>query len=328
MDYSIHYIKSQDLGELQESEKHSGNPPSNYGFTKIPNNLLEAIAKATAQGIIVGKERAILDLVIRYTYGYNKKSTYLHTSFIADSLGLSNSWVSQMLKSLKTKKIIVRKGNEIQINENYTEWSRKSLDIPKQKTIKDRSNDKLKRKSLDTTKYLDRSKDSLDTTKYTTPTEQDKIQSQEMSKENIYKENKNYSVSLDTLGEGIDIIKDATRENSPDKKTQESKNTDNDIHRLIKEFYKEMGFTWFDEPKKNNMSVNKNYMAAKELLQSYSIEEVIQAVKNGKTFYIKNNKDPKMFIPNLKAVSNMIHVWLTTEQKTKQKETRKESKWT
>jgi phage replication O-like protein O len=93
-------------------------------YTKIPNELLEALAKAMAQGIITARERAVLDWIMRYTYGYHQKNGFFHTSYIARSLGLSLSWTSQILQNLEEKKIIFRSKGEMQINKQYSEWSK------------------------------------------------------------------------------------------------------------------------------------------------------------------------------------------------------------
>ena len=103
-----------------------GNPQIENGYTKIANELLEALSKAMAQRIITGEERAVVDWIIRYTYGFHEKNGYFHTSFIADNLGFSMSWVSQILKSLEQKKVIIREGIELKINKHYLEWSKQS----------------------------------------------------------------------------------------------------------------------------------------------------------------------------------------------------------
>ena len=112
-----------------------GNPQIENGYTKIANELLEALSKAMAQRIITGEERAVVDWIIRYTYGFHEKNGYFHTSFIANNLGFSMSWVSQILKSLEQKKVIIREGMELKINKHYLEWSKLSeenLEQPKQ----------------------------------------------------------------------------------------------------------------------------------------------------------------------------------------------------
>jgi len=109
-----------------------------YTFTKIPNDLLEALAKAMAQGIITARERAVIDWIIRYTYGYHQKNGFFHTSYIARSLGLSVSWISQILKSLQEKNIIFRNKGEMQINRKYSEWSKRLEPSKPSKTSKDK----------------------------------------------------------------------------------------------------------------------------------------------------------------------------------------------
>jgi phage replication O-like protein O len=185
----------------------SGNPQIEEGFTRMSNELLEALAKAMAQGIITARERAVVDWVIRYTYGYHQKNGFFHTSFIAKSLGLSASWVSQILKSLEDKKIIIREGEELQINKHYLEWSKyleqskylepsKHLEQSKQNSVETAKNQGLEQKHLEQSKYLEQSKQNLEPSKYSL--EPSKYQEPETpienraegkSKYNIYKDN-------------------------------------------------------------------------------------------------------------------------------------------
>jgi len=100
----------------------NGNPELDEGFTQIANELLEALAKAQMQGTITGRERAVIDFIIRSTYGYRKENASLRTSFIARELETTSYNVSKILKRLQEKNIIVRDGDEIVFNKHYNDW--------------------------------------------------------------------------------------------------------------------------------------------------------------------------------------------------------------
>jgi len=98
------------------------------GFTQIPNELLTALAHAQMQGNITSRERAVIDFIIRNTYGYHKDYNNLKTSFIAKELGTSTYGISHLLKRLQNKNIIIKDGDEILLNKHYNEW--KDIKLP------------------------------------------------------------------------------------------------------------------------------------------------------------------------------------------------------
>lgn len=158
-------------------KRYQGNPEIEDGFTRIANELLEAVTKAISSGIIVGQESAIVLWIIRYTYGFHQTNGFFHTSYIAKELGLPKSWVSQLLSRLQKKNIIIKNGNQISLNKHYKEW--KSLVTTKQNNEDD---------SLVTTKQrLVTTKQDLVTTKQQEPTKQEQILSEETPKENCTK---------------------------------------------------------------------------------------------------------------------------------------------
>ena len=104
------------------------------GFTQIPNELLTALAKAQIRGNITSRERAVIDFIIRNTYGYHKDYNNLKTSFIAKELGTTACRISQLLKRLQDKNIIVKDGDEILFNKHYNDW--KIIKLPNNFTKK------------------------------------------------------------------------------------------------------------------------------------------------------------------------------------------------
>jgi phage replication O-like protein O len=167
--------KQSEFNEVKEpSEKYNGNPQIEDGFTKISNELLEALSKAMAQRIISGEERAIIDWVIRYTYGYQQKNGFFKLTFIAESLGFSLARVSQLIKRLQDKNILIREGNEITLNKHYKEW--KSLS-------------QVKRLSQVKQEVAFNLNIGLTQVKHQEPINAIENEAQKVSKENIYKEN-------------------------------------------------------------------------------------------------------------------------------------------
>jgi len=152
---------------------NEGNPQIEEGFTKIANELLEALSRAMATGLITARERAVLDYIMRYTYGFQKIDSSFHTKTIADSLSLSMSWVSQILKSLQSKKIIIREQNIIKLNKYYLEWSKhleqsKHLEPSKQNSKEYSNKQGFSEQSLEQSKQsksLEQSKVSLEPSK-------------------------------------------------------------------------------------------------------------------------------------------------------------------
>jgi hypothetical protein len=84
----------------------------------------------------------------------------------------------------------------------------------------------------------------------------------------------------------------------------EKKTLNKAIFKLVKMFCDEVGLEF-----NSSHTVRKNSKVAKELLSSYTIEEIMEAVKYGKEKYIKEGEDPRHMIPHLQAVSNSIEAW-------------------
>ena len=119
------------------------NPQIENGYTKIANELLEAICQLN----ISGNEMRILLYIIRRTYGYNSKSAEVSLAEIAEAVGMRREHISKRLKKLSKMKIIeinVNRGikpQTISIVKNYDNWINnnvdncKSLLLPKLATV-------------------------------------------------------------------------------------------------------------------------------------------------------------------------------------------------
>jgi phage replication O-like protein O len=100
------------------------NPQKENGYTPISNEIMEALAKTR----ISGEARQVLDVIIRQTYGYNKKIDWITTSQFKEATGLSNMAVYKARKKLKEMNIITisQKGDSQYLNyclqKNYHSW--------------------------------------------------------------------------------------------------------------------------------------------------------------------------------------------------------------
>ena len=101
------------------------NPQLSNGYTKIANELLEAICRLN----VSGNEMRILLYIIRRTYGFNKTYAELSISELAEGIGTSKDNISRTLKKLRKAKIIDHRPNKgvtpqtVSINKNYDEWA-------------------------------------------------------------------------------------------------------------------------------------------------------------------------------------------------------------
>lgn len=101
------------------------NPQLSNGYTKIANELLEAICRLN----ISGNEMRILLYIIRRTYGFNRTYSEIPLSEISTALGMRKNHISEVLKKLSAKRIIELHPSEgtkpqtISIVKNYDEWT-------------------------------------------------------------------------------------------------------------------------------------------------------------------------------------------------------------
>lgn len=88
------------------------NPQIEHGFTRIANELLEALARIR----VPGEARQVLDTILRKTYGYSKKEDAVSLSQFHLATGLSKSHICDALKKLKAMNLITENGNDIAKN--------------------------------------------------------------------------------------------------------------------------------------------------------------------------------------------------------------------
>jgi len=99
----------------------------NKNFSKIPNELLEILAKT----YLSNYECRCLMVILRKTFGWNKKEDFISLSQFAQKTGIRKNHVWRTLKRLESRKIIKRNEKKISINLNYQEWR----GLPKRVTV-------------------------------------------------------------------------------------------------------------------------------------------------------------------------------------------------
>ena len=101
------------------------NPRIENGYTRIANELLEAICRLS----ISGNEMRILLYIIRRTYGFNRSYAEIPLSDISEALSMKKGNVSRGIKKLREANIVDHRPNKgttpqtVSINKNYDEWS-------------------------------------------------------------------------------------------------------------------------------------------------------------------------------------------------------------
>ena len=101
------------------------NPKLENGYTRIAHELLEQIVLAD----FTAAEYKILLVVIRQTYGYQKKSAAISRAQFSKMCNLHFTSVSRAVNSLLEKKVLIEKSSpgfakcrEVALNKNYTQW--------------------------------------------------------------------------------------------------------------------------------------------------------------------------------------------------------------
>lgn len=85
-------------------------PQKENGFTPIAHEILEAIQ----QFKFTLNELKIILCVLRYTYGFNRKSHSMSLSFFENHTGLSRSRINKAIKNLVNNNVLIitKKGDE------------------------------------------------------------------------------------------------------------------------------------------------------------------------------------------------------------------------
>jgi phage replication O-like protein O len=103
------------------------NPQIENGYTKVANELLDAIYKIPLSRY----ESQVFWYIIRKTYGYNKKKDWISSTQITEDTKILKQNVSRTLSSLKKRKMILRNGRLIGIQKDYEIWESNHNRLPK-----------------------------------------------------------------------------------------------------------------------------------------------------------------------------------------------------
>lgn len=99
-------------------------PQAENGYTRIANEIMEAMAKYR----LSGQERQIVDVVLRKTYGFNKTEDVISMGQFSICTGINRPLVARLLKSLLHKKIlrVTQKdntnGNSYIFQKDFDKW--------------------------------------------------------------------------------------------------------------------------------------------------------------------------------------------------------------
>lgn len=96
-------------------------PQLEDGFTRINNEILEAVAISP----MTDRERRVVLIVIRLTYGWNRKAARATAGLLAELTGIHKDTVAKVLSGLIGKGVIKRHGGSrspVSLNKNLDEW--------------------------------------------------------------------------------------------------------------------------------------------------------------------------------------------------------------
>lgn len=116
------------------------NPQKENGYTAIANEIMDALARIR----IAGEHRQVLDVILRKTYGYQKKEDAIALSQFHEKTGIKKPSICRALKALLKMKIISEKANNSVakiycFNKDFDEW----VPLAKKLTISEKANKSL-----------------------------------------------------------------------------------------------------------------------------------------------------------------------------------------
>ena len=99
------------------------------GYTRIANELLDYIGMAD----ITARQYRVLSSVIRYTYGFQKKTAWITAEKVKNAINYSGNYthISSDLRELKNRKILIQDGKKIGVNTNLSSWGLAKTKKPK-----------------------------------------------------------------------------------------------------------------------------------------------------------------------------------------------------
>lgn len=104
-------------------EKLMGKPQTEDGYTRLANELMEAIISFPFSS----RQMKVVLAIIRKTYGFNKVEDALAQSVLAEMTGIAKSHICTTLKELAAMNVIViddsRFAHRISLNKHYKNWT-------------------------------------------------------------------------------------------------------------------------------------------------------------------------------------------------------------
>lgn len=94
--------------------------PHEVNFTKIPNDILEALTRINLSAY----QSRIMLVICQKTFGYQKESDRIPISQFVKWTGIKKGHVCRTLKELKLRNIVTQPGNKLPINPVVIEWSK------------------------------------------------------------------------------------------------------------------------------------------------------------------------------------------------------------
>lgn len=94
------------------------NPQKENGYTPIANEILEHLSLSS----LSGSEFRILLVVIRKTYGFNKKADRISLSQFSKFTGMKHANTVKTLKMLVVNRLLVKANNLYSFNKKWDEW--------------------------------------------------------------------------------------------------------------------------------------------------------------------------------------------------------------
>ncbi|MGD0336044.1 MAG: replication protein [Candidatus Omnitrophota bacterium] len=103
-------------------ENLKANPQAEHGYTKIANELLDALIKYPFNG----SELRILLAVIRNTYGWKKTKDVIPFSQLSKCTHIDLRYIKRLIKRLVKDNVLFKeqspRGNILGLNKNYYSW--------------------------------------------------------------------------------------------------------------------------------------------------------------------------------------------------------------
>ena len=93
-------------------------PQLDEGYTRLANSIIEAIMLRD----FTKRQRKILDMIFRLSYGCNKKVAIIPHQRDFELVGVYEGDVHEQLAWLETSKIIIRNGPEYAFNKDFDQW--------------------------------------------------------------------------------------------------------------------------------------------------------------------------------------------------------------